>query len=946
MTFPEFFRAAWGKEPFPWQTRLADLALSGKWPGSIGLPTAAGKTAVIDIAVYALAMDAPTAARRIFFVVDRRIIVDEAAERAEELARKLEAAAPNSDLGVIAGLLRKIGDGADSPALAVSALRGGLARTDFWKNSPRQPLVICSTVDQVGSSLLFRGYGASEYARPLRAALVSHDSLIIVDEAHTSQPFTQTLERLCRYRKLAAIRVDSPFSVVEMSATPRYGDVFREQDDDRAHPVLHDRWGASKKAQLIVAEKAAKGEAELEEADFDHAAMAGALAREARRIRSEQGAVIVGVIANRVRTARLAFELLDTPDEGTAILLVGRARPWDRDDIWKQWRDFIGLDGTRRQERPVFVVATQCIEVGANIDFDALVSEIASIDALEQRFGRLNRAGRPHTSHAAIVALKEQTGSKYSDPIYGKALSATWTWLRSHLTREGHSVLQPAEGKKKPKTKKIREEFVEMGVLPLRMALEGTEDRQSLVCPRVSAPVLLPAHMDLLCQTSPEPALTPEPAVFLHGPQSGPEDILVVWRQDLPSDIKKWVNAVSVCPPGAAEAVSLPPWEVRKWFRGKAAADIADIEGGPAGAGDRREWSGARRFLCWRGTENSVVLDSAEALRPGMTLVVPSEYGGCDRWGWNPESTDPVRDVGDAVKWSMGKPLLRLNADLAKTWNYGDLASVLRKCETDKEARSLLSGWGGADEESWLYRNVHDLASSRVKLLDDSDSELEDWVAIAARGKVSRDSVEASLDKHLAGCGRWALHFADQLPETLQATVVRAAELHDLGKADPRFQAWLRGGNAVKPGELIAKSKSSPLNAAGMENARVRAGYPKGGRHELMSVAMLSEFKAGDGVDKELLLHLIGSHHGRCRPFAPIVEDDKPVAVAYQDWVATSDHRLERLGSGVSERFWKLTRRYGWYGLAWLESLVRLSDYRQSAEEQRNETAKSGAANA
>ncbi len=327
MTFAEFFWAAWGKEPFPWQTRLADLVLSGKWPESIGLPTAAGKTALIDIAVYALATGAPVAARRIFFVVDRRIIVDEAAERAQELAGKLEAAAPESDLGIIAGLLRKIGDGSDSPALAVSALRGGIARSDFWKNSPRQPLVICSTVDQGGSSLLFRGYGASEYARPLRAALVAHDSLIIVDEAHTSQPFMQTLERVRRYRNRASIPIDSPFSIVEMSATPRSGDVFREEDDDRAHPILHDRWSASKKARLIVAEKAAKEESELKEGEFDNATMAAALAREARRIRTEHGAVIVGVIANRVRTARVAFELLKASDEVTAILLIGRARP-------------------------------------------------------------------------------------------------------------------------------------------------------------------------------------------------------------------------------------------------------------------------------------------------------------------------------------------------------------------------------------------------------------------------------------------------------------------------------------------------------------------------------------------------------------------------------------------------------------------------------------------
>jgi CRISPR-associated endonuclease/helicase Cas3 len=145
MTFEDFFEAVWDKKPFPWQKRLAELAVRGEWPRSVGLPTAAGKTALIDIALYALAMRSPRAARRIFFVVDRRVIVDAAAERAGKIAKRLCEASP---LGRIAQALRDLGGGPEP--LVVATLRGGIERDDSWISSPLQPAVICSTVDQVG----------------------------------------------------------------------------------------------------------------------------------------------------------------------------------------------------------------------------------------------------------------------------------------------------------------------------------------------------------------------------------------------------------------------------------------------------------------------------------------------------------------------------------------------------------------------------------------------------------------------------------------------------------------------------------------------------------------------------------------------------------------------------------------------------------------------------
>ncbi|MBV9506344.1 MAG: type I-U CRISPR-associated helicase/endonuclease Cas3 [Acidobacteriia bacterium] len=924
MTFREFFQALWGpgKPPFPWQEELARRALAGEWPRSVGLPTAAGKTALLDIAVYALAKRAPNAARRIFFVVDRRVIVDEAAARADTLAKMLEQARAGSELGKLAQSLRDLA-GTDVP-LITATLRGGIPRENWWTDSPVQPAIACSTVDQIGSSLLFQAYGVSRYARPIRAGLAAYDSLIILDEAHTSQPFAETLRSIGQYRGWADQSLQFPLTVVEMSATPRggeKGEIFEETEGDRQEAVLKRRWETEKRARLIE-------EADRTEEKEDRGKLVEAMAREARALRDQRGAKVIGVIANRVETARQIYESLRADGGSTAVLLTGRARPYDRDRIWEKWKTRIGLERESDPEETIFVVATQCIEVGANIDFDGLVTEIASIDALEQRFGRLARNGRETPMYAAIVALKSQIARNYSDPIYGAAPGHVWRWLKERIKGKARG----------------NEKFVGMGVAELRAALRNTSDRAPLVMPRVSAPVLMPSHLDLLCQTAPEPAAVPEAAVFLHGPNTEPADVQVIWRQDLEAGQEEiWSELAAICPPTAAEAIALPVWAVRKWLANETQAGLADLEGAPGHAASGSNEKGP--VLAWRGEEESEVLLRAEEIRPGMTIVVPASYGGCDEWGWRPGSTAEVADIGDAVKARLGHPMLRLHSKLAERWNYTAFANRIQGTELERDAREALGGELDAGAEDWVKKVVSELRRRRTAFVEDPADGGDSWAAAIGRSVFEQESRRASytsevrLERHLEGCAnwaaKWALKFEGKLPEQVRETVIRAAALHDIGKADPRFQAWLRGGNAIQQEELLAKSGRNGQNPSAIERARKLAGYPKGGRHELMSVALL-EPHAEDfaGLDYDLLLHLIASHHGRCRPFAPVIEEDGAVAVAYGGWEAASDHRLEVAGSGISERYWGLVKRYGWYGLAFLESLVRLADQRQSEQEQ------------
>jgi len=96
-------------------------------------------------------------------------------------------------------------------------------------------------------------------------------------------------------------------------------------------------------------------------------------------------------------------------------------------------------------------------------------------------------------------------------------------------------------------------------------------------------------------------------------------------------------------------------------------------------------------------------------------------------------------------------------------------------------------------------------------------------------------------------------------------------------------------------------------------------------RHEFgsaLDVQAQPKFKALSDDGKDLLLHLIAAHHGRARPHFTADEsfDDKHPAGAKAFAIETP------------RRFARLQRKYGRWGLAYLESLVRASDYAASAK--------------
>ena len=75
-----------------------------------------------------------------------------------------------------------IQQGSDDSALRISTLRGRYADNREWLEDPAAPAIIVSTVDMIGSRLLFEGYGVSRGMRPYHAGLLGADALVVLDE--------------------------------------------------------------------------------------------------------------------------------------------------------------------------------------------------------------------------------------------------------------------------------------------------------------------------------------------------------------------------------------------------------------------------------------------------------------------------------------------------------------------------------------------------------------------------------------------------------------------------------------------------------------------------------------------------------------------------------------------------------------------------------------------
>jgi len=947
--FGTFLETVHGNRPFAWQQELADRVCSGQgWPAALDVPTGLGKTAVLDVAVFALALQAElpvaerTARTRTFLVVDRRVIVDQAYDRARRLVKAL-----SGDAEIMVEVSRRLEllAGPGAPPLTAARMRGGVSWASRWLASPRLPALVTGTVDQLGSRLLFRGYGVTQTMRPVDAALCGNDSVLLLDEAHLSQAFLRTVRAVSAYEALAEEPVvpGRALRTVLLSATlPRptdgsLDDVLRCDPARETSLAARARLDAVKSTALLDVK--AKG---------DLAPVLADLATTA----SARGASRVGVVCNTVALARAVFERLTPADGVDTALLIGRCREVERDRNAETWvRGRLAATEPRPEEGPVIVVATQTIEVGADLDLDALVIEACPLDALTQRLGRLNRLGRTASAQAVVV----HDGSIHAPeaPVYGAATARTWTWFEQQVLAAGGSV---------PSVTPARAQATVDAAVTIDLGAGGvladlsSDVRAGLASEPPLAPVVLGPILDLWARTHPAPDPDQEVAPFLHGLVAPRAEIEFCWRAGL-TTAEQWEVELSSAPPGSHETVSVSYAEaLRVLGRSNHDNPLSDLEGAAPGedVDDVEDFGEAPGLGAWvlGPDQQAVPLEAVRSLRPGSIVVLPSSAGGHDEWGWTGVlDASTVPDVADLG--SSGPLRLRLRREV---WGHPAVG---------------LAGWPDADDEDRdnaltsvleILRDKADPDSVRGQHLLavlDASSRKRRWSVAGAVVTAPRDGVavdrddgtattpvsscrslsSVGLERHLRDVERVGAAIAGSLglAPRLVRSVALAGLAHDLGKADQRFQLLLHGGNRYRHElavELLAKSGAPETGWKERRAIQERAGWPLGMRHEAVSAALLADLGTRepavfDGVDAELVLHLVGTHHGYGRPLQPPVVDDAPITVTVAlpgSGIASVPSADAVLDWEQPERFARLCKRYGRWGLALLESVVRLAD--------------------
>jgi CRISPR-associated endonuclease/helicase Cas3 len=891
--FASVFQTLTGNPPYPWQEELFLELLSDSFPGNINLPTGSGKTSIMAVWLAALAQQASESGpdtripRRLVWVVDRRVVVDQATDEAEQIRSHLRNGS-NPTIQWLRNCLSYLSGDQHDP-LAISTLRGEREDNQEWSREPSRPAIIVGTVDMVGSRLLFSGYGDGRYASSQHAGLLGHDTLIVNDEAHLTPAFAGLLHELeaMQPQKL------KPFRTTRLSATHTGRECWPESlDRDRLDARFRKSFAASKGLNVHVL-SASRLEAAMLELAMEHG-----LARTLIFMREPE------------RAKRFAGNLAKNTGRTDRILtLTGTMRGFERDRM-VETEIFKAFARPEPPRESWWLVATSAGEVGINISADRLITDLDTLDHLLQRFGRLNRFGETKgIAHLLLSEADEKTVGK------------------DDRQRRNRAALEFLRGL--PKLPDGSHDISPCTLFGLDLPGNAVSD------PPLRAP-LHNWHIDVWSQTSlgthpARPAVDP----WLHGKQDDAPESYVAWREevqyllseDIDSDDRKEVlqkyrllahelvrepttQLLTKLQTLAQESEVNTKFLLRKKDGSVEICGIREF-GNIKNEAERRLAASRIAFCqillppCCGKVENGmfspdwIQCDDQDLAPPGENAGKdPYDVSGCLVARGRGEVEDIHRasfkgtqlDGGD---WSLAR-LGGIPALHYAPVTLNDLTlSTLREFARDHQWQFLLK-----------------VPLSPPEGVSDNRS-----VALLYFGKTSRKSPSKEhypLDEHLSDVAQYAKTLAVRvgLPQRIESALELAGKFHDLGKEELIWQKAagnLRNDGSLHAGTAVAKS-IKPMRGRDLS----------GFRHELSSLRRMDALLDQQSVPQELrplVLHLIAAHHGHSRPCFSVRAYDRNHLVKSED-----------LALAATQRFASLQREYGPWGLAYLEAILKAAD--------------------
>ncbi|MCT2287691.1 CRISPR-associated helicase Cas3' [Corynebacterium sanguinis] len=313
-----------------------------------------------------------------------------------------------------------------------------------WMSGRRRGLlsnVVVGTIDQVLMMVLKQRYSMLRHV-----ALAG--KIIIFDEVHAYDTYTSDyLNRAIRWLSYYGA------SVIVMTATlpperrqaliAAYSEAEQPQPPEGAYPLIT---VATKDSVSYVPVEPAPTNLEAEVRICEDGLRE--LRMTIEQLLADGGCALI--ICNTIARAQETFRCLEEQYPGEVELHHAGFMVWQRSEKEDALRAALGPDARRGKGRPQrrIVVATQVAEQSLDIDADVLITDIAPIDLIIQRIGRLHRHRRPESDRPALLlepkvliravdtsgAIPEFDGG--AEAIYGrKLLLATMVNLPSVFRR-------------------------------------------------------------------------------------------------------------------------------------------------------------------------------------------------------------------------------------------------------------------------------------------------------------------------------------------------------------------------------------------------------------------------------------------------------------------------------------------------------------------------------